>query len=240
MRVLTAEQSRTFLEAAMKTPYGPVFVFALTTAARPSEYLGVRWDDINWDCGTVAIVRTLVRAKGNWRFADTKRSRSRRVIKLQTWVLKILKDLRARTQTCGCSWPGAADLVFWTPTGRPIHADKLAKRFKSILHHSGLPMIRLYDLRHTGATLALAVGVPPKVVSEQLGHVSAAFTLDVYAHVLPHMQAEAAARVEDLLYPVKAGAPNSSEVRKRKPPHSARNTHRNKSEAKSKQAEVCE
>jgi integrase len=62
-------------------------------------------------------------------------------------------------------------------------------------------MIRLYDLRHSGATLALAAGVPPKVVSEQLGHASAAFTLDVYSHVLLHMQAEAAERVEALLYP---------------------------------------
>jgi integrase len=60
-------------------------------------------------------------------------------------------------------------------------------------------MMRLYDLRHTGATLALAAGVPPKVVSEQLGHASAAFTLDVYSHVLPHMQEQAAVKVEELL-----------------------------------------
>ena len=58
---------------------------------------------------------------------------------------------------------------------------------------------RLYDMRHTAATLALSAGVPPKVVSEMLGHASAAFTLDVYAHVLPHMQDSAAAQVEALL-----------------------------------------
>jgi hypothetical protein len=59
--------------------------------------------------------------------------------------------------------------------------------------------MRLYDLRHTAATLALSAGVPAKVVSEQLGHASSAFTLDVYAHVLPHMQTEAAKRVAALL-----------------------------------------
>ena len=59
--------------------------------------------------------------------------------------------------------------------------------------------MRLYDLRHTAATLALSAGVPAKVVSEQLGHASSAFTLDVYAHVLPHMQSEAAVRVAALL-----------------------------------------
>ena len=100
----------------------------------------------------------------------------------------------------GCSaWGGGAGLIFKTPAGRPIDSDKLATKYKSILHKAGLPMIRLYDLRHTGATLALAAGVPPKVVSEQLGHASAAFTLDIYSHVLPHMQEEAAVKVEALL-----------------------------------------
>jgi integrase len=72
--------------------------------------------------------------------------------------------------------------------------------FKSILDLAGLPKIRLYDLPHTAATLALAAGVPAKVVSEQLGHASVAFTLDTYAHVLPHMQDEAAAKFETLLF----------------------------------------
>jgi integrase len=201
MRVLNAEQSRLFLEAALKTHFGPVFAFALTTATRPSEYLGLRWQDINWEGETVAVVRTLVRSNGNWHFADTKRTRSRRVIKLQTWVLELLKSLRAKGKTnppCSCP-PDMEELIFTTPSGRPIHSDKLAKKFKSILEQAGLPMIRLYDLRHTGATLALAAGVPPKVVSEQLGHASAAFTLDIYSHVLPHMQEQAAMKVEEVL-----------------------------------------
>jgi integrase len=91
------------------------------------------------------------------------------------------------------------DLVFKTRSGRPIKADSLAKHFKSILEAAALPLIRLHDLRHTAATLALAAGVPVKVVSEQLGHATAASTLDTYAHVLPHMQDEAAAKVEAML-----------------------------------------
>ena len=73
------------------------------------------------------------------------------------------------------------------------------KHFKPILKKASLPDIPLYDLRHTAATLALTVGVSPKVVSEQLGHTSAAFTLDVYSHVLPDMQDDAAAKVESPL-----------------------------------------
>jgi integrase len=201
MRVLTAEQSRLFLDAAMKTPYGPVFAVALTTAARPSEYLALKWHDINWESGTVSIARTLEKVRGGWRFAETKRARSRRVIKLQEWVLELLKRLLAKTKPkpVWSSWPAAAELIFTTPSGRPIHVNKLAKKFKLILDDAGLTTIRLYDLRHTGATLALAAGVPPKVVSEQLGHASSAFTLDVYSHVLPHMQEEAAAKVEAVL-----------------------------------------
>jgi integrase len=90
--------------------------------------------------------------------------------------------------------------VFRTALGEPINADSFAKHFRSIVQLAGLPRVRLYDLRHTAATLALAVGVPPKVVSEQLGHASVAFTLDTYAHVLPHMQDEAAAKFEAMLF----------------------------------------
>lgn len=201
MRVLTAEQSRAFLEAVLKTYYGPVFAVALTTAARPSEYLGLKWRDVDWERGSVSVARTLEKVGGGWRFAETKRARSRRVIKLQEWVLGLLRDLHAKTNAKpGCNvCSGTADLIFANPSGRPIHSDKLAKRFKSILKQVDLPIIRLYDLRHTGATLALAAGVPPKVVSEQLGHASAAFTLDIYSHVLPHMQEQAAMKVEEVL-----------------------------------------
>ena len=78
--------------------------------------------------------------------------------------------------------------------GTPISADYLAKYFRSILDRAGLLRIRLYDLRHSAATIALATGVSPEIVCEQFGHASTAFTLDTYAHVLPHMQDGAAAR----------------------------------------------
>jgi integrase len=97
-------------------------------------------------------------------------------------------------------YPEARDLAFRTPSGQPISADYLARHFRSTLDLAGVPRLRLYDLRHSAATIALAAGVSPKVVSEQLGHSSTAFTLDAYAHVLPHMQDEAAARVEAMLF----------------------------------------
>jgi integrase len=203
MQVLTVEQVRIFLKAALATQYGPALAVAVATGMRPSEYLSLKWQDIDWARKTVSVVRSLRRISGRWCFADTKRSRSRRPIKLQNWIVAILRELHTGTlcgQGTSIPCPEAMDLVFRTISGHPINADGLAKSYKSILERAGLPRIRLYDLRHTAATLALAAGVSPKVVSEQLGHASTAFTLDTYAHVLPHMQDEAAEKVEAMLF----------------------------------------
>ena len=198
MRSLTVGQAQTFLKAALATAHGPVLAVALTTGMRPSEYLGLKSQDIDWARQTVSVVRSLRRLDGRWCFCHTKRSRSRRPIRLQSWIVALLRDLQAKASAHDlCS--EAHDLIFRTPSGQPINADYLAMHFRSTLDLAGLPRIKLYDLRHTAATIALAAGVPPKVVSEQLGHTSMAFTLDTYAHVLPHMQDEAAARIEAVL-----------------------------------------
>jgi len=200
MCVLATDQARAFLRIAVPTTYGPAFAMAPTTGMRASEYLALCWQDVDWDHGTVSVVRILQRNEGQWRFAETKRVRSRRVVELQTWLLNLLKKMRREATGEGEFDRPSPDLIFTTPRGEPINEDYLVKKhFKPILRQAGLPDIRLYDLRHTAATLALTVGIPPKVVSEQLGHASAAFTLDTYSHVLPHMQEEAAAKMEAAL-----------------------------------------
>lgn len=84
------------------------------------------------------------------------------------------------------------DLVFCREDGSPIHPHTFSQAFERIVARSGLPTIPLHGLRHTHATIGLALGVPAKVVTERLGHENVAFTLKQYAHVLPGMQAEAA------------------------------------------------
>lgn len=195
IRVLNTEQARGFLKAVLDSPHACVFAIALTTGMRPCEYLALTWPDIDWALGTASVVRTLYRNEGQWIFEETKTPRGRRRVKLQTWVLSLLRKIKNEQEESPFS-----ELIFVTPSGEPIREEYLVKKhFKPILREAGLPDIRLYDLRHTCATLALTVGVPPKVVSEQLGHASAAFTLDTYSHVLPHMQDEAAAKMEALL-----------------------------------------
>lgn len=192
MRVFSVEEAKTFLKFALPTMYGTLFPVAITTGMRPSEYIGLKWQDIDWERGTVSIKRTLRKGPtGQWEYGETKRAGSRRLIKLQNWVISRLKELKRLQEENPVvdpdEWPEAVDLIFVTEFGRPVNVNSLVyKHFKPILKRAGLPNIRLYDLRHTAATLALTVGVWPKVVSEQLGHTSAAFTLDVFACIATH------------------------------------------------------
>jgi integrase len=205
IQVLNPQQAREFLKEAVEDRYHVLFAVALTTGLRPSEYLALKWPDVNSSKGTISVARTLEPIKGGgWRFADTKRARSRRLVKLQASVLKLLseyRDSQAEERAAANGDAATADLIFVNTSGNPLNERNLVQRnFQVILERAKLPRIRLYDLRHTAATLALAAGVPAKVVSEQLGHASVAFTLDTYSHVLPHMQEAAAAQVEALLF----------------------------------------
>jgi integrase len=92
------------------------------------------------------------------------------------------------------------DLVFNHEEGSPLHPDWFTEQFEAHMHAAGLPPIRLHDLRHTHATLALAAGVHLKVVQERLGHSSISVTLDTYSHAIPALQEEAAAKVSRLLF----------------------------------------
>ena len=205
IQVLSTEQTRALLRAASKDRNGALFALAVTAGPRPSEYLALKWTDLNLNAGTIVVARSLEWLQGgSWQFAETKRSRSRRTIKLQTHVIEALKKHKAAQEMTRVEMSGRwtdNGLIFTTRTGGPLNERNLAQRdFVRILSAAKLPTdVHLYDLRHTAATLALSAGVSPKVVSEMLGHASAAFTLDVYSHVLPHMQDSAAEKVEALL-----------------------------------------
>jgi integrase len=213
MKVLTAEQARIFLEESHKGKHGVLFGLALHTGMRPEEYLALKWSDIDFKARTVTVQRTLVwkRWKTEYYFGEPKTSRSRRTIPLPTSVLKALEGHRKkqleRRMKAGAAWADL-DLVFCCEgkpktlegAGMPHSVRNLQRRhFKPILVNAKLPDIRLYDLRHTCATLLLQAGENPKVVSERLGHASIVLTLDVYSHVLPTMQESATEKLETIL-----------------------------------------
>jgi integrase len=158
-------------------------------------------------------MRALVRHKKRWSFEEPKTARSRRTVYLPAPLMQKLaahkrKQAEARLKL-GALWQ-AYDLVFCGEMGTPLSIPNITYRyFRPILTKAKLPRIRLYDLRHTCATLLLIAEENPKVVSERLGHSTIVLTLDTYSHVLPTMQQKATARLEKLLYQGKKAATNN-------------------------------
>jgi integrase len=203
-RVLSPDEAADFLKAADVMPHGLVFEVALLSGMRPEEYLALQWSDIDLERGTVQVRRALVRHKKSWSFEEPKTARSRRTIYLPSPLLrKIAKHKRMQAEVrlkLGAAWQ-ALDLIFCGEQGTPHSIPNLTYRyFRPILEKAELPRIRLYDLRHTCATLLLMAEENPKVVSERLGHSTIVLTLDTYSHVLPTMQEKATASLEKMLY----------------------------------------
>lgn len=212
MRALSPLEAAQFLEACDNDRWGIVFQLALATGMRPEEYLGLKWSDIDLERGIVTVQRTLCwrRKGGGYYFGEPKTSRSRRSIILPSSVRDALIEHRKKNQSTEAAAVARndqiLDLVFATSEGTPLMPRNLLKRhFKPILKSANLPeTIRLYDLRHSCATLLLTAEENPKVVSERLGHANITLTLDTYSHVLPSMQQAASDKLEQMLFASKS------------------------------------
>lgn len=207
MNALSPEMARRFLEACATDKWAVLFQLALSTGMRPEEYLGLKWSDIDFDRDLVTVQRTLCwkRKGGGYYFGEPKTSRSRRSIPLPRSVRAALIEHKKRQNEERLkTGPGyeTLDLIFATSQGTPLMPRNLLRRhFKPILVRAKLSeTIRLYDLRHSCATLLLAAQENPKVVSERLGHASITLTLDTYSHVLPSMQQAATDKLEKILF----------------------------------------
>ena len=204
--MLTPEEAARFQVESRRHERGLVFSFTLATAMRPGEVQALRWQDGDLNEGQVTVQQSLVVLKGGrWEISEPKTPNSRRTIPLPKSVTQDLLKHRAAQAEHRLRFRGVyedLDLVFASPNGRPLNGDNLSRRtLKPILKQLGLPLrFRWYDCRHTCATLLLATGENPKVVSERLGHTKVAFTLDRYGHVLPGMQENAAAKLEAILF----------------------------------------
>jgi integrase len=175
---------------------------------RPQEYLALKWSDVDLEKGTATVRRAIVwsQKKGDgWRFAEPKTARSHRTIPLPVSTVKLLTEHKRRQAEqrlrIGLEWNDHG-LVFTTSVGNPLTISHLTNKwFKPALVKGELPTsFRLYDLRHSMATLLLANGENPKVAAERLGHSTIVLTLDTYSHVQPDMQKQAAERIERLLF----------------------------------------
>jgi integrase len=201
MRPLNAVQARKLLRTASGERLEALYVLAVHTGMRPGELLGLRWEDVA--LGDAGGTMQVNRALSDGEFAMPKTKGSRRRIKLSAGSAKALKahrkaQLEERMKKAGL-WQDH-DLVFPSNVGTPVSHRNVVRSFKALLNRAGLPLsTRLYDLRHTCATLLLSRNIHPKYVQELLGHASIAQTLDTYSHIIEGMDGGTTDAIEEAL-----------------------------------------
>ena len=202
IQALTPEQARAFLQAAKIDRLEALYLLAIHTGLRQGELLGLKWDDVDLDQGTLQVRRIRSAAKGAPTFTTPKNNKSRSV-RLTPQAVQTLRDHRKRQIEERLKYAGLwqeTGLVFTSTVGTPLNRHNVFRRsFKPLLRRAGLPDISFHALRHSFATLMLSSREHPKVVQEMLGHSRINTTLDFYSHVLPDMQREAVDRLDVML-----------------------------------------
>ena len=190
MQTIPEEQLQAFLAEARATGVYEMYYIELATGLRRGELLGLKWQDIDWKNGIIKVRRQIARMDGQIVEAPLKTKNSYRTVTISPQSIEVLKQQRAKTHD---------QYVFPSPNGGPISPDSVNNMLKRVLARAGIPKVRFHDLRHTFATIALQNGVDIKTVSGMLGHFSAGFTLDTYAHVTTAAQKEAAQTMGNVL-----------------------------------------
>ena len=220
VKSMTREQTMAFLKEAGADRYAALWRTMLYSGIRPGEAYGLKWDDVSLEDGRIHVRRTLVRVglkKGeSWRLMPPKTKKARRVIEIPATTVAALKSWKTAQKRervkAGAEYQHH-DFAFTTPYGLPLQDGYMARHvFKPILQRAGLgdweqkgdrkvfrPWFTPYSLRHTHATMLMAAGTNPKVVSARLGHSSVIITLDIYSHVMPGLDEGAAGKLEALL-----------------------------------------
>ena len=191
MKTLPVEQLQSFLREARESGVFELYYLELATGLRRGELLGLKWEDIDLQKGDLRVKRQISRINGEVMEAPLKTKNAYRTLPLAEDTIDVLKEQREKV--------GSSPWVFPSPNGGPISPDSVLHMLHRVLKRAGLPRVRFHDLRHTFATLALQNGVDIKTVSGMLGHFSAGFTLDTYAHVTGAAQRQAAGKMAAVL-----------------------------------------
>ena len=190
MQTIPVEQLQAFLQEAKATGVYEMYYIKLATGLRRGELLGLKWQDIDWKNGVIKVHRQVARVDGQIKESPLKTKSSYRTVTISQQAIEVLKEQKKKTNDA---------YVFPSPNGGPISPDSVNNMLKRVLERAGIPKVRFHDLRHTFATIALQNGVDIKTVSSMLGHFSAGFTLDTYAHVTTSAQKEAAQTMGNIL-----------------------------------------
>jgi integrase len=209
VRVFTPDEAKRFVETSKGHRLEALFVAMLATGLRIGEALGVFWENVDLDRGTLFVRQALQRVElseggSELQLVEPKSDTSYRVVTIPASVLPILGRHRANQNrerlVAGSRWQQKG-FAFTSTIGTPLDERNVRREFYALLKAAKLPRIRIHDLRHSYATILLAAGEHPKVVQELLGHSSVQLTLDTYSHLLPDMQLKerAAARLDAVL-----------------------------------------
>jgi integrase len=202
MKTWSAEQLAAFLASVREDRLHSLWHTLALTGMRRGEALGLLWEDVDLEAARISVRRALVPSGREVVVSEPKTARGRRSVALDPETIEVLKARAAsqlgEQQEWGDGWTETG-LVFTQENGEALHPEVITRRFRQAVKKAMLPAIRLHDLRHTHATLALRAGIHPKVVSERLGHSTVSFTLDVYSHAIPAMQEEAASLLAGLV-----------------------------------------
>lgn len=208
METWNADEARRFLGVAPRSTYGPIWLLALVTGMRKGELLGLRWQDVDFERGVVSVRQTVGTLRGTLEIKRPKTASSRRDITVPRALLDALRQHQARQREqrqqlqargIGDAWQDY-DLVFPCAVGKPVHPDNLDRDFTRLVKRAGVKPIRIHDVRHSYATLAIALGNPVKVVSESMGHADISTTLRTYAHVVPAQRVQLAESIGAALF----------------------------------------
>lgn len=202
MSVWSAEQARQFLRYVADDRLHALWLLLLTTGLRRGEVAGLRWGDLDLEAKTLSVQRTRVTVDYTVVENEPKTAKSRRRIALDRDTADALRSHLARQRVEALGLVGTwthSGYVFTDEIGAAFHPQAITDRFQRLAAEAGLSVMRLHDLRHTSATLALLAGIHPKVVQERLGHSSIMITMDTYSHVVQGMQEEAAEKLAGLL-----------------------------------------
>ena len=177
---------------------------------RQGEVLGLTWDCVNFDTGVITVSKQLQKEKkkgGEYRLVSCKTDKVRRITPAP-FIMDILRQQRIKQKEehlrAGGIWSNDWDLVFTNEIGGHLCHHTVYKNFKKIVKELGIPEVRFHDMRHTYAVISLQNGDDIKTVQANIGHSTAAFTLDVYGHVSQRMQKESASRMQSYINELKS------------------------------------
>ena len=204
VRPLSGQDARRVLESATGRRNAARWSVALALGLRQGEALGLAWDAVDLDAGTLTVRQALQRQPGKGLvFVQPKSRAGRRTIALPSQLRDALRAHRtaqvAERIAAGSGWVDL-DLVFAQENGRPLDPRSDHRAWRSLLAEAKVPPARLHDARHTAASLLLQQGVPARVVMEVLGHSQISLTLGTYSHVVPELAQDAARRMGEALW----------------------------------------